>query len=272
MSSNTWPIIVGGCHRSGTSVIRRILNASSRIHCGPEVKFFRDFYGDFFEDPIRHLRFATTARTLLPEAELLEVLGGAFVAAHQRAAARAGKSRWADKTPENVLYLAQWRRLLGTRWTFIHVVRNPLDTLASMKERNFPLSLPVTLDERIDFYRRYTEAGLRFGESYPDQYYRLIYEDLVQRPEAKLRNMMCWLDEVFEPGQLEFNQFTHQEGLEDPNVAATSYIHSKSVGRWSDAFTRDQASLIWRRTRELWSQLDPENRFLPNRCAVNLIA
>jgi hypothetical protein len=264
MSCNTWPIIVGGCHRSGTSMIRRILNANSRIHCGPEVKFFRDFYGDYIDDPIHHLRFATTARTLLPESELLEVLGAAFVAAHQRAAARAGKVRWADKNPENVLYLPEWRRILGTRWVFIQVVRNPLDTLASMKEQSFPHSLPVTLDERIDFYRKYTEAGLRFGESHPNQYYCVIYEDLVRNPDKVLQTMMASLDEAFEPGQLEFNQFTHQTGLEDPNVATTSHIHSRSVGRWFGAFSCDEARLIWRKTRDLWNQVDRENRFPPH--------
>ena len=30
------PIIVGGCFRSGTSLVRRLLNAHSRIFCGPD--------------------------------------------------------------------------------------------------------------------------------------------------------------------------------------------------------------------------------------------
>jgi len=97
-----WPIIVGGCYRSRTSLVRRLLNAHSRIHCGPEVKFFRDFAGDYLEDPIRHLRFMQSARAILPQAELLKVLGKAFVALHQRAAELACKPRWADKNPENV--------------------------------------------------------------------------------------------------------------------------------------------------------------------------
>src|SRR5437762_3114343 len=118
----TWPIIVGGCYRSGTSVIRRILDAHSRIHCGPEVKFFRDFYGDYLDDRLQHLRFMTTARAILPETDLLDVLGRAFVAVHERAAACAGKPRWADKNPENVLYLSEWQRLLRDHWLFVHVV------------------------------------------------------------------------------------------------------------------------------------------------------
>src|SRR6266700_7471909 len=100
MRRSSWPIVVGGCHRSGTSLVRRLLDSHSRIHCGPEVKFFRDFYGDYFDDPLDHLRFTRSARSLLGEDELLEVVGRAFVLLHERAAHRAGKQRWADKVPE----------------------------------------------------------------------------------------------------------------------------------------------------------------------------
>jgi sulfotransferase family protein len=263
VSRNTWPIIVGGCHRSGTSLIRRILNAHSRIHCGPEVKFFRDFFGDYFDDPIRHLRFATTARSLLPEAGLLELLGGGFVALHERAAALEGKRRWADKNPENVLYLAEWQQLLDDRWVLVHVVRNPLDTLASMKERSFPLTIPASLEGRIAFYHRYTQAGLRFGEAHPSRYYCVLYESFVESPEPALQSLMRWLGEMLEPGQLEFNRVAHQTGLEDPKIAHTSGIHADSVGRWRDDLSTDEARLIWRGTRDLWRVVDPDGEHSP---------
>jgi Sulfotransferase family len=179
---NTWPIIIGGCHRSGTSLVRRILNAHSHIYCGPEAKFFRDFYGDYVSDPVGHARFMSSARAILPEADLLEVLGRAFINLHERAAARACKMRWADKNPENVLYLNQWQQLLGDGWLMIHVVRNPLDTLASIEEVKFPLAIPAQLYERIQFYRRYTQAGLDFSKEHPERYHRVLYEQLVSSP------------------------------------------------------------------------------------------
>jgi len=61
-----WPVVIEGCHRSGTSLVRRIRDSHSRIHCGPEVPFFRDFYGDYSDDSYAHLRFST-ARSLLSE-------------------------------------------------------------------------------------------------------------------------------------------------------------------------------------------------------------
>lgn len=261
MPRSAWPIIVGGCHRSGTSLIRRLLNAHSRIHCAPEVKFLRDFYGDYVNDPIRHARFLTSARALLPEADLLVVLGRAFVTLHELAAARAGKARWADKNPENVLYLNAWQRLLGDSWLFVHVVRNPLDTLASIKEIRFPFAIPAQLNKRIEFYRRYTQAGVDFGTAQPDRYYRVLYEQLVHSPQTTLEGLMQWLGEAFEPGQLEFNTFPQQKGLEDPKITDTSEIHTRSIGRWSTLLSFEEAQAIWCNTRDLWSIIDRDGHW-----------
>lgn len=239
-------------------MIRRILNAHSRIYCGPEVKFFRDFYGDYEKDPIRHARFMVSARTMIPETELLEVMGQAFVNLHERAASRCGKQRWADKNPENVLFLKEWSWLLGEAWVFLHMVRNPLDTLASIKEAKFPFAIPSELDERIAFYLRYTQAGLDFGEAHPDRYVRLKYEDLVRSPRAVLGDLMQRLGEDFEPDQLDFNRFPHQGGLEDPKVGKTTEIHGQSVYRWPSLLTSEEGNAIWRQTRQLWTRIEPD--------------
>lgn len=261
MSRRDCPIVVGGCHRSGTTLVRRILDAHPRIHCGPEVTFFRDFHGDYFDDPLRHLRFATTARDLLPEPDLLEVLGRAFVELHERAARRAGKRRWADKAPENVLYAGHWQRLLGDRWLLVHVVRNPLDTIASMNEARFPLTFPPDLDGRVAFYRRYMEAGQAFGQEHPERYRRVAYEQLCESPETVARELMAWLGEDFDRRQLALDAATPPEaGLEDPKIAETAGVHGDSIGRWTEALTADQAALVRSRTADLWPRTDPDPR------------
>lgn len=246
------PIIVGGCYRSGTSLVRRILNAHSRIQCGPEVKFFRDFYGDYFSDPVRHLRFTTSARSILAEDELLEVLGQAFITLHERAAANAGKSRWADKNPENVLYLSQWQRLLGDDWLFVHVARNPLDTLSSMQETPFPLTLPGDMQGRAGLFFRYNQAALDFAAAYPNRYYLILYEKLVSAPEQTLIDLMRWLGEAFESRQLRFNQIPQQAGLEDPKIEHSASVQTKSLNRWRHMLTQEDVALIRRETESIW--------------------
>lgn len=262
MNRDSHPIVVGGCYRSGTSLVRRLLDSHPRIHCGPEVKFFRDFHTDYLdvEDPIPHLRFMATARSLLSEGDLLEIFGGALVEIHERAARAAGKPRWADKVPENVVFLDEWQRLLGEEWVFVHVVRNPLDTLASIAEWGFPKSIPTGLDERIGLYVEYAEAGLRFGEDNPDRYVRALYEDLVWDPEATVRELMASLGESFHPEQLAIDAPSHQAGLEDPKAARASEVHRDSVGRWRRVLSEDEAELIAKRTATVWSRLDHVDR------------
>ena len=251
-----WPIVVGGCHRSGTSLLRRMLDAHSQIHCGPELTFFRDFFGDYRDDPLRHLRFTATARDLVPEHEALDVLGRALVELHERAARLAGKPRWADKSPDNVLYAEHWDRLLDGRVLFVHVVRDPLDTVASMRGR-FPLTLPSDIEGLCEHYRRYTQAGLSLATAYPAQSVRVAYEDICRRPGETVGRLMTFLGEEFEPAQLEFNEQPHQTGLEDPNIAHTESAHEDSIGRWREVFSDDEAALVREQTRDLASAIDP---------------
>jgi hypothetical protein len=262
MSRSDWPIVVGGCYRSGTSLVRRILDAHPRIHCGPEVPFFRDFYGDYRDDVLKHLRFSAAARSLLPEPELLDLLGRAFVEMHERAAAKAGKARWADKTPENVVYAEQWQRLLGDRWLMVHIVRNPLDTVSSMQGR-FPLTVPADVRGRIAVYRRYTEAGVAFGRRHPDRYRLLVYEELCSAPELLLGELMAWLEEEPDPRQLVFNDLPHEAGLEDPKIAETTAVHGDSIGKWRSALSASDAQLTWAATKDLWAQIDPTSQNCP---------
>lgn len=254
----TRPVIVGGCHRSGTSLVRRILNVHSRIYCGPETNFFRDFYSDYIRDPIRHARFMQAARALVSESELLEIFGSAFVSLHLRAAATAGKERWADKDPSNVLYLREWQSLLGDDWVFVHVIRNPLDTLASIKERGFQYTIGETVDDRIAYYLKYMQHGADFGGQFPDRYYRVFYERLVDSPQSVVSQLMTWLGEEFQPMQLEFNQQPHQEGLEDPKIHATTSIHGESVGRWRSILEPDEAARIAAQCNGVWREMELE--------------
>ena len=87
----------------------------------------------------------------------------------------------------------------------------------------------------------------------------MIYEQLVRRPETVLVALMEWLGEAFEAGQLAFNEFPNQRGLEDPKISHTSNVHTSSIHRWPTVLSREEISNIWQRTRTIWSLIDPED-------------
>jgi hypothetical protein len=253
-----WPIILGGGHRTGTTLLRYLLDGHSRIHCGAEVKFFRDFHDHYLKgDPLKHLRFSQSARSLLPEDELLDVLGGAFVEVHARAAKRAGKQRWADKDPDNSLYLGGWERLLGSQWVYVHTVRDPVDTLASMREAGFKLSLPDDLDGQIQIYRQAMTAGLDFVARHPERACWIRYEDLARSTEPILRGLMNWIGEFFEAGQLEFSAQRKTEGLGDPKIRATEGAHGDSVGRGERVLSAEEVARVRGATAPILKSLAP---------------
>ncbi len=255
------PIIVGGCHRSGTSLVQRILSANSRIFRGPEVEFFADFYSIFLNDPIDFARFMASARSVQDEGELLDLLEQTFIPIHERAAQHANKPRWADKNPDNSLFWRAWQRLLGDDWVFVHVVRNPLDTIASIKDAKFNHAIPDDLSGQITLYQRNLRSALEFASKHPNRYYQVIYEELVNQPEAALRRLMYWLGESFEPAQLEFNQTNHQTSFEDPQIRTTIRIRRESVGRWKTLLTQSEAEQIAEATSALWKKIDPAGEF-----------
>lgn len=239
------PIIVGGFYRSGTSLIRRLLDAHSRIHCGPEVKFFKDLQSDYLNDSLAHVRLFSTLPSLgLDPEEIRNIFGSAFIEAHELAARKAGKVRWADKNPENVLYLAQWQHLLPRGFVFIHVVRHPLDVLASLLEIGFYKAVPANFEDKVKLLKTYLEMGLQYETLFPEKSVRLQYEDLVADPVATLRFLFSSIGEDFEPQVLEnFNHVERGHGIEDPKVVMTDRVHDRSVGRWRTDLTSEHVTI-----------------------------
>ncbi|OGW38361.1 MAG: hypothetical protein A2Y97_14380 [Nitrospirae bacterium RBG_13_39_12] len=237
-----YPIIIGGFYRSGTSLLRRLLDAHSNIHCNPEIKFFKDFYGDYLHDDLSHVRFFSTLKSLgLNQTDVLNIFGKAFIACHQMAAKHSGKKRWADKNPENVLYMQQWHSLLEGKLFFIHMVRHPLDALASLIEIGFKRAVPSDFKEKVKMYRTFLHHGLDYTEKNPHITILIRYEDLVSNPQEVLTALLKMLGETYEPSMLlDFNSPQRQRGIEDPKIIHTSGIHLQSINRWQKELSPEQ--------------------------------
>jgi len=113
-------------------------------------------------------------------------------------AARAGKPRWCEKTPQHVQHLPALARLFPAA-RFIHVVRDGRDCAASFHRR-------WRRDPRLTVYRwkKVVAIGRRQGRELGEARYREIrYEDLTAAPEASLRALCAFLALPFDPVVLE---------------------------------------------------------------------
>ena len=243
-SSDHHAIFIGGCGRSGTSLLREILNRHPDIACGPETTFLCDLVNPArlavewglpcaeIEAQVRHspnvVRFA-------------ETFFGAF-------AAREGKPRWADKTPRNVTVIP---RLLA--WfpnaKFIHLIRDGRDVACSLRHhprqavrhgRIVPVNSNNPIHQCTRRWLRETSLGIAF-HAHP-RCTSLRYESLVNDTESTLRHLCGFLDVDFSHDLLTpaAARGPAREGRLLNNERVDAPVHSESIGRWRRDLTPDE--------------------------------
>lgn len=230
-------IFVGGCGRSGTTLFREILNRHSRIACGPETSIF----GLPFNVNNQAQAWSLDAAELEALAAGSRDLVGYAERFYRRYLLEPqGKTRWADKTPNNVRVIS---RLLTwfPRGRFIHLIRDGRDVACSL--RNHPKEkvvngkvVPVNNNHPISKcatrWLKDTATGLAF-RGHP-RCLEVRYEDLVDHPESEVRRVCAFLGEEFEPAMLDSEKGAEIKGAGRlvNNANAVEKITGKSVSRW----------------------------------------
>lgn len=230
-------VIIGGCGRSGTTVLREMLARHPSIAIGPESGILCDL------PSVSYLAAAWE----MPRREVEERLARSrsfveFASALFRDHAEAqGKPRWGDKTPRNVRAIP---RLLAAfpRARFIHVLRDGRDTACSLRThprevyRNGRL-VPNTVRKPIaQCARRWVEdvsAGLAF-RGHP-RVTDVRYEDLVFDPEGTMRRLLEFIDEPWDPRVLDVDAgdpTSARAARMMNNRNAGERLSPASIGRW----------------------------------------
>jgi hypothetical protein len=258
------PIVVAGCHRSGTSLVRRILNSHSRIACPAEVQLFESL-APVLEAPFAERGFSAIDLTMDQVAADLGGLIDGWMSAH---AERAGKPRWAEKSPGNVQVLPTIDRLLGHRATFLLIARDGMDVACSLGKGRWEVlgaQLAAGGDPYVAAARFWVERNrsvLAFREALPQRTHLLRYEDLVIDPERALAGVFAFLGEPWEPQVLDFNRFHHGAGLEDHVVSATWRVED---GRGKHRqLPIEQQHRMWEVVRPTMLDLGYEDRTYPH--------
>jgi Sulfotransferase family len=222
------PFFVVGCPRSGTTLLRTILDGHSRLSIPPESHFVvalerRARRGAVtLDDIIAHPEFSAwnadtdALRRWVDDAaptSYPELVSAVF----DWYAVRNGKQRWGDKTPGYVSYLPHLLRLFPDA-QFVHVLRDGRDVVASLSEQVWGPKRPVVGALR---WRRKVGAGRRAGARMgADSYIELKLEDLIIDPETKIRELCDFLGEEFQANMLEFQARAHALFPKDDNVTA----------------------------------------------------
>jgi hypothetical protein len=253
------PIFVVGANRSGTTLLRLILNAHSRIAIPEELVYVTAHTGnrgiDQWRDPgytQDHYRFfierflEDNAETLAPldldaladriASSTTPNLRSPYQMALEAWARQQGKERWGEKTPSNIFYAEHILDMFPDA-QFIHLIRDPRAGVASMQNvRFFPNDLIFNALNR----KKYLTTGQSHLEKCVPANQRLIvrYEDLVRHPESVTESICSFLGEDFEPSMLEFykesKRYMKEEAAQSFNQAATQPISSSKASKWKE--------------------------------------
>jgi len=248
------PIFIVGAPRSGTTLLRNMLNRH------PAIAIWRDsdFYHYVFrrsrsfgslDNPKKRKRLVTEylsircirrmqmdpqalEATLLREGDSYQRL---FLSLLRFYAQAQGKRRCGDKTHQ-----AQFAETL-CEWypgaSIIHLVRDPRDMVASLLRLKWA---DQNVFGNAHLWLRCNLAARR--SQHRPQYILVRYEQLVTQPEEELRRICGFVGEEYSPAMLIPN---HDPSADRPwLLRAEEPVTTERLGQWQNQLTKDQVALI----------------------------
>lgn len=216
--TNPMPVIVG-VPRSGTTMLRLMLDSHSDLAIPPETGFLGLPFSNtetvtrkLFFDQITH--FPTTApnwsdfgidnQEFWQGLSILDPfdLSSGFRCFYQMYADRFQKRRWGDKTPGHLYSMTTIQGRLPEAH-FVHLIRDGRDVALSLQ----PLWFAPT--NEIRGLANFWAHGIRQAREQAgrlNHYLEVRYEELVQSPETTLRRICQFLNLPFEAGMVEFHK------------------------------------------------------------------
>lgn len=246
--SETPAVIIGGSVRSGTTLMRTMLDSHPNIVGGQESWLF--VYRPKFERLARE--YDTTVTAIEEIRKKSKGLAQFIDLFFQDYARRMGKPRWAEKSPGNVSNLAYiWRHFPKAK--FIHMVRDGRDVACSIDaqcdrlEQEGIIEAPnLDFPGRIAMWRDYVREGIRWRED--PRYLEVRYEELVCDPESVIRRVLDFIGEPWSENVLrahELQSIRKQQIVEYGTPEVHQPIFRGSIDRWRKDLTTDQARQSW---------------------------
>jgi hypothetical protein len=260
---NDQPIFIVGAMRSGTTLLRLMVNEHPDVAIPAESHFLATLFRTFGPDAV--LDGPTLAQALAivaaspewqrdfahTERELHDAVGNAPLHLHafvdrvfRLEVAATGKARWGDKTPA---YLFRVPDLLTCfpQATVVAVVRDPRDAYLSLVTRNW---VGTSTWDVARYLERCARLVRRWSEQYPpDRFTTVHYEDLVLRPEVAL------------PPLCEVLGLTYVAAMSDFHAHAAQHVQQweLDIGAHTKLLRSPQATDVerWRRERSARGRL-----------------
>ncbi len=254
------PIFIVGPGRSGSTLLRAMLNGHSQLDISKESYLITALRNVWCKNMTRQQIELFALRLRLfprpPEVALVDYLGwdheqlcstlwqmrdkewrDVVVAIFTRRTSELGKTYWGNKTPDYGLRLPAIIEIFP-RSKILFLVRDGRDVTLSYLACDWG---PDSFFNGAEYWRRQLEAYQNFCDLYPDAKIILVkYEDLTSDPEKTLHSICRFLDIPFEHDMLSYHenlsshfspdaQFAHHQLLKKPTRPNRNYRWKKEV-------------------------------------------
>ncbi len=255
------PIFIGGAGRSGTTLLRVILDSHSNIACGPEMKV----------TPVVAKSWEDYQRTYLPFLKAFHVdsahidklfrefLSGLLLPLLEKS----GKGRIAEKSPNNVFFFPHLNRIFPDA-RFINMIRDGRDVVSSLLRMDWkspngkPIPYTQDVKQAASYWKQAVLSGRQFGKTQQasGKYLEIKYEDIVGSAESTLRNLFSFLGEEWESQTLSFHEAKHDLGDESSSSQVIKPLYQSSVGRWKKDLSQEDQSVLKNEIGDLLVELN----------------
>src|SRR5581483_6601846 len=161
-------------------------------------------------------------------------------------AAKQGVSRWADCTPDHLLYLDEIREQVPDA-RIIHIIRDGRDVALSYVKQGWSYPLPWDRLEHLAVAGLYWEwivrRGQRDGRKFGDRYREVRFEDLVGSPRETLASLSEFVGQELDYDHI---QQVGVGSVKEPNSSFSNSGDGKfnPVGRWRSQYSDEQLAGI----------------------------
>jgi len=241
------PIFIGGAGRSGTSLLRTLLNTHPNIAIGTEFKatpFIARMRHEFSKfEPHLQEHFALETNDIDNAfSQLIFILLNKY--REQREKPRVG-----EKTPNNVFFFYHIHQMFPES-PLIHVIRDGRDVVCSLLQKNWtdfqgnPLPLNTDPEVAANYWKKAILRGrsAREDDRVAARYIEVRYENLVANPEATMKRVLHHINEPWDASILDF----HVDNDDPVCPQVLRPISTQSVGKWRSGLTEKQKSTVKR--------------------------
>ncbi|HEV7658975.1 MAG TPA: sulfotransferase [Allosphingosinicella sp.] len=200
------PIFILGMPRAGSTLIEQILASHSQVEGTMELPDIPALAKRLSARGLKSDPSAYPECLAGLDAEALAALGGDYLEG-TRIQRKTGRPYFIDKMPNNWAHVGLIRLILPNA-KIVDARRHPLGCCFSNFKQHFARGQGFSYDlaELGAYYADYVALMAHFDAVQPGAVHRLLYETMIEDPEAEVRRLLDYLGLPFEPACLSFHE------------------------------------------------------------------